>query len=119
MYQQKPDLLKKLSDIVAEPTAHGSGEKFVFRKNEDMPNASTQVAFGHFRLGEVCEEHVHPTMFEYFFFIEGEGTYIIEEEEYHLKPNSFLEIPAGVKHSLHADKGVNLKFVYWGVAVEK
>ena len=73
MQQHNPKLLKKLSDMIPESTAHGSGEKFVFRSNDEMPNASTQVAFGHFKSGEVCEEHIHPTMYEYFFFISGEG----------------------------------------------
>lgn len=118
MQRDKPELLKKLSDIIPESTAHSSGEKFVFRKNEEMPNATTQVAFGNFKPGEVCEEHVHPTMFEYFFFISGQGTYRIEGIEYPLEPNTFLEIPAGSKHSLHADKGKSLRFVYWGIATD-
>jgi len=117
---QQPELklLKKLSELSPQVTAHGSGKKYVFRSNEDMPNASTQIAFGHFKPGEVCEEHVHPTMFEYFFFISGEGTYKIEGVEYNLEPNIFLEIPAGYTHSLHADKEKGLMFVYWGIAVD-
>jgi len=116
--KHKLEFLKKLSDITPKPTAHGSGKKYVFRKNEEMSNASTQIAFGHFRSGEVCEEHVHESMFEYFFFISGEGTYIIEGVLYSLEPNMFLEIPAGSKHSLHADKGKDLRFIYWGVSID-
>ncbi len=119
MQQHNPKLLKKLSDMIPESTAHGSGEKFVFRSNDEMPNASTQVAFGHFKSGEVCEEHIHPTMYEYFFFISGEGTYKIDGVEYSLEPHSFLEIPAGSKHSLHANKDSDLHFVYWGIAIEE
>lgn len=112
------NLLKKLSEIIPESTAHGSGKKFVFRRNDEMTNASTQIAFGHFKAGEKCEEHTHLTMFEYFFFIEGRGTYVVEGKIFHLLPNSFLEIPAGYKHSLHANEGEDLKFVYWGVAID-
>lgn len=118
MQQHKPELLKKLSDIIPESTAHGSGVKFVFRNNEEMPNAITQVAFGHFKPGEVCKEHIHPTMFEYFYFVSGEGTYRINGIEYHLESDTFLEIPAGSNHSLHADKGKNLRFIYWGVSTK-
>lgn len=118
MQHHKPELLKKLSDIVPETTTHGSGEKFVFRRNQELPHASEQVAFGQFKSGEVCEEHIHPTMFEYFFFISGEGTCIIEGVEYQLMPNSFLEIPAGKKHSFHADKNSDLRFIYWGIATK-
>lgn len=119
MQKPRPDLLKDLSEILPEPTAHGSGNKYVFRSNDEMPNASTQVAFGRFRPGEVCEEHIHPTMYEYFFFISGKGTYKIEGKNYKLKPDTFLEIPAGMKHSLHADGDQELLFVYWGVATEE
>ncbi len=118
MQNHKPKFLKKLSDIIPETTAHGFGEKFVFRKNEEMPNASKQVAYGHFKVGEACEEHTHPTMDEYFFFISGEGTCIIEGVEYPLTCNTFLEISAGKKHSFHADKNKDLQFVYWGIATE-
>lgn len=112
------DLIKRLKDLTPVPTAHGTGKKYVFRQNDEMSNASTQVAYGIFQPGEVCEEHVHPTMFEYFFFIKGKGTYFIENESYELKENFFLEIPAGLKHSLHANKGDVLEFIYWGVAID-
>lgn len=107
-----------LSELKPQVIAHGSGTKFVFRSNEQMPNDSTQFAFGVFKPGEVCETHLHPTMFEYFFFIKGKGTYIIEDSIIDLAPNTFLEIPAGKEHSLHADKGETLEFVYWGIATD-
>lgn len=81
-------------------------------------HASTQVAYGKFSPGEVCEEHVHLTMYEYFFFISGKGEYKIDGETYELMPNTFLEIPAGAKHSLHASEEGELHFVYWGVATD-
>lgn len=107
-----------LLDLVSQTTAHGSGTKLVFRTNEQMKNSSTQIAYGVFKPGEECESHIHPTMFEYFFFIKGFGTYVIEDESIELSPNTFLEIPPGKKHSLHADKQEQLEFVYWGVATD-
>ncbi len=109
---------ENLNNLIAQSTAHGSGTKFVFRTNEQLQNKSTQFAFGVFKPGEVCETHTHPTMFEYFFFIKGIGTYRIGDSIIDLKPNTFLEIPAGIEHSLHADKGETLEFVYWGVATD-
>lgn len=111
-------LSQVLGEISPQVTAHGSGKKFVFRTNDEMPHAATQFAFGTFEPGEVCETHIHPTMYEYFYFIKGTGTYIIEEQVIDLTPQTFLEIPAGKEHSLHADKGETLEFVYWGIATE-
>ena len=116
--KSKPKPMIRLSDLKPESTAHGSGTKFVFRSNDEMPHKSTQAAFGVFQPGETCEEHIHPTMYEYFYFISGEGTYTIDGVDYNLEPGSFLEIPAGLKHSLAADKGVVLRFVYWGIATD-
>lgn len=112
------DFSKSLNKLSAIETAHGSGKKYVFRTNEQMKNSSTQIAYGVFKPGEVCETHIHPTMYEYFFFIKGVGTYIIGEQKVDLQPNTFLEIPPGVQHSLHADKGKTLEFVYWGIATD-
>jgi mannose-6-phosphate isomerase-like protein (cupin superfamily) len=112
------NLLSDLSNIVKESTAHGSGLKQVFRSNDGLPSNLTQIAFGTFLQGESCEEHTHQTMDEYFFFIQGKGVYTIEDKDYELKPGCFLEIPAGVKHSLRATSETPLKFVYWGVALD-
>ena len=117
MLQHNLDLIKKLSDIIPEPTAYGSGQKYVFKRNEKMSNATTQIAFGHFKSGEDCEEHIHLSMDKYFFFISEEGTYKVDGIEYSLEPNVFFEIPAGKRHSLHADKDKDLRFVYWGIAL--
>ena len=112
------NLVTHLSDLIPQLTAHGMGNKCVFRTNEQMRHAGTQVAYGVFQPGEVCESHVHETMFEYFFFLKGEGTYKIEGVDYGISANSFLEIPAGFRHSLHANKGQTLEFVYWGIATD-
>lgn len=115
---QRPELLKKLSDLEAKLISHGSGSKFVFKSNSEMPHASTQVAYGKFLPGEECEEHAHATMYEYFFFISGRGVYRIDGKSHELSPNTFLEIPAGVRHSLHASAEHELHFVYWGIATD-
>lgn len=116
--RSKKDFLEKLSNITPVPTVHNSGKKYVFRTNSDLKNACTQIAYGVFEPGEICEAHTHPTMFEYFFFIKGKGSYIIDEEKYDINEHTFLEIPAGYKHSLHADKNERLEFIYWGVATD-
>lgn len=107
-----------LQDLIPQDTAHGTGRKIVFRNNEQMSHKCTQIAYGVFEVGEVCETHIHPTMYEYFFFIKGRGTYKVGEQIINLIPQTFLEIPAGVEHSLHADKAEKLEFVYWGIATD-
>lgn len=109
---------QNLADILPIITAHGEGNKFVFLKNEDTPTALTQFAYGKFLPGEICKFHLHPTMEELFFFLKGEGKYVVGENVYTLKPGTFLRIPAGVLHQLEASGTEELEFVYFGVATD-
>ena len=112
--QQK--IFERLADIKGVVTAHNTGEKRVFLNNTDTPTSLTQFAYGKFMPCEVCEEHVHPTMEEYFYFLQGTGTYTVGGNTYPLEPGVFLRIPAGVPHMLRAEGSEALEFVYFGVA---
>ena len=113
-----PKFYQQLKEVEAVSTAHGTGIKQVFLKNEDLDNSVTQVAYGTMQPGEGCEEHIHKTMDEFFFFLKGRGTYTIENVDYELSPNTFLRIEAGKNHSLMAKGDQPLEFVYWGVATD-
>ena len=109
-------VFQSLDAIEPVSTAHNQGKKFVFLKNEDTPTPITQFAYGKFLPGEACEAHLHPTMEECFYFIDGEGEYVINEVVYIIKPNCFLRIPANTLHALKATGTKPLIFVYYGVA---
>ena len=110
-------LFEYLKDMEGEPTAHLSGLKKVFLKNEDTDSSITQFAYGVFTPGEVCDWHKHPTMIESFFFLKGFGKYYVGEEIVNLKPETFLSIPANTIHKLVNDGEEDLEFVYFGVAL--
>ncbi|MFW5983055.1 MAG: cupin domain-containing protein [bacterium] len=109
-------LFRYLDKLQKESINHGDGQKIVFRRNEQLNNNLTQIAYGEFKPNEYCELHHLPTMDEYFYFIEGEGIYIVDNEDIKIKPGTFLEIPAQKEHKLKATGKSVLKFVYWGVA---
>ena len=111
-------IYQRLADITPVLTVHGEGNKYVFLKNEDSVSALTQFAYGKFVPGEVCAEHLHPTMEECFYFLKGTGIYRIGGEVYPLEPGMFLRIPPGVPHQLEATGTENLEFVYFGVATD-
>ena len=112
--QQK--IFQQLAEIIPVVTAHGEGQKYVFLKNEDSNSAMTQFAYGKFLPGEICKQHLHPTMEECFFFIKGKGKYRVNGEMYPLGPGTFLRIPPGILHQLEAEE--LLEFVYFGIAVD-
>ena len=97
-------------------TAHGQGEKFVFLKNGDSQTDLTQFAYGKFQPGESCEQHIHETMEEFFFFLDGTGEYLVNGETIYLKKGVFLRIPAQIAHELKVTGDEPLEFIYFGVA---
>ncbi len=112
------EIFKYLKDLSPDTNNHGTGKKYVFLSNERMDSPLTQIAYGQLEPGEGCEEHLHPTMDECFYFIKGQGQYQVGEETVELKPETFLRIPATYKHSLKVTGNQPLEFVYWGVATD-
>ena len=101
-----------------EETSHGNTLKWVLKSNPKLSNSLTQIAIGCFQPGESCPMHQHESMFEYFYFTSGTGTYIIENERISLKPKMLIEIPPRTQHQLVADSDEQLEFIYWGVSTD-
>jgi mannose-6-phosphate isomerase-like protein (cupin superfamily) len=111
-------VFQSLNDIIPVTTVHNIGEKFVFLKQQDTETLLTQFAYGKLMPGEDVEEHLHPTMEEYFYFINGEGEYTIGNDVFSIKPATFFRIPANTKHALKPTGAQPLLFVYFGIAVQ-
>lgn len=111
-------IFEYLENLEGESTAHLSGLKRVFLRNDDVDSQLTQFAYGTFLPGEVCERHLHPTMEELFYFISGEGVYTVGEDPISIREGTFLRIPAGVYHELLNSGNKPLEFIYFGVAIE-
>jgi len=109
---------QSLSDIIPVTTVHNIGAKFVFLKEHDTETLLTQFAYGKLMPGEDVEQHLHPTMEEYFYFINGEGEYIIGNDVFSIKPSSFFRIPANTIHAIKPAGTVPLTFVYFGIATQ-
>ena len=110
-------VFQSLDDIAPVVTAHGKGEKFIFLAQQDTQTALTQFAYGRLMPGEDIQQHLHPTMEEYFYFIDGEGEYLINDVAYRISPGSFFCIAANTLHALTATGTRPLTFVYFGVAM--
>lgn len=104
-----------LENISPEKTSHGVGKKFVFVKKEDVLSNLMQAAIGEIIKGDDINFHVHPTMEEYYFILEGEATFFIENEYEICKKNSFIFVPNNTKHKIITDNYI--KFLFWGIAL--
>lgn len=107
-----------LTHLERELTAHAQGAKQVFLRNSDTPTNVTQVAYGTFSKADYCELHTHPTMEECFFFLKGNGFYVVADQQIPLQYGVFVRIPAGVQHRLEATSDEPLEYVYFGIATD-
>ncbi|AUD02599.1 cupin domain-containing protein [Spirosoma pollinicola] len=107
-----------LMHLERELTAHAQGAKQVFLRYNDTPTNLTQVAYGTFTKADYCELHSHPTMEECFFFLKGEGVYVVDDQQILLQHGVFVRIPAGVPHRLEATGDEPLEYVYFGIATD-
>lgn len=83
-------------------TAHGIGEKRILLNNQETSTPLTQIAVTRLKAGEASEEHLHPTMEEFFLFQKGEAIITVDKEQITCSSGDFVGIPANTLHSLKA-----------------
>lgn len=110
-------IFRRLSEVGAVATAHAVGLKKVLLSSAETPSAVTQIAVTSFKADETAESHVHPTMDEHYFFMEGEGEMTVGDTVCHCRPGDYLLVPAGSSHRLTAVKA--MKFMTIGIAYDK
>jgi len=108
--------LVKTSDCPVIKVNHNAGEKQVLINNGPKCTIP-QVAIGHFGSFEKIEKHVHPTMVEYFYFLQGSCTAYINTSTLECSAGDLLVVEAGTEHAFETEVG-NVSFLYWGI-VEK
>ena len=57
-----------------------------------------QVAIAEFAAGQATEPHVHETMYEIYYVLEGQARYYIGGEIVDAEPGDFLVVPPGTVH---------------------
>ena len=93
---------KKIIDIIPISTTHGIGEKQILLNNQETSTPLTQIAVTWLKAGEAAEEHLHPTMEEFFLFQKGDASMTVGKEQIPCGSGDFISIPANTLHSLKA-----------------
>ena len=101
------------NNISRENISHGNSKKKVFENPGFYSSTFTQAAFSTMLPSEICKEHFHESMIEFFYFISGKGIYTIENKEYTVMEGTYLRIDPYEKHSLKAIE--ELSFFYMGI----
>lgn len=104
MPKDKVVLHRHSAQIESVSTSHGVGEKRIIATQTEVGKPITQIARTLLHAGEQVEMHVHPTMDEHFFFMEGECCVSIDGNTYNCVSDDYLFIPARCSHQIDVVK---------------
>lgn len=111
------NIIRELSEIVAKPTTHEVGSKKVLLSPNETESAVTQIAVTCLEKGEKVEAHIHKTMDEHYFFLEGEAILFLNNEKHVCRYGTYILVYSGAVHSLKAL--TDIKFITIGIAYDK
>lgn len=106
-------MLIKAADRKIVPSSHAGISKEVILGSGILVN-TTQVAVATLQTGESTELHRHPTMFEVYFVLRGEATYVVGDAEWQVSPGDLVIVPADTLHRLSVTRGPH-EILYWGL----
>lgn len=106
---------KEFSDILPVSNSHHIGLKTVLLSSQGTSSSLTQIVITELHKGDFVDTHVHPTMDEHYYFMEGEGLMMIASEKYICKAGTYLLVPSAYRHCLQACSV--MKFITIGVAL--
>ncbi len=105
----------KFGDHSWGPTSHPGAMKKVAYTSEQCESTITQIGKGQIPSGQSVEAHIHPTMEEYFYFLQGEGLITLEKESFEITLDSVVQVPANTSHAIKNTGESSLEFLFWGI----
>lgn len=108
MPKAKDVLLCHISDIDPVYTSHGIGEKRVIATQDNVGAPITQIARTKLLAGDMVRVHLHPTMDEHFFILDGVCDVNIEGAHYSCKEGDYLYVPANLNHEISVLKDITM-----------
>lgn len=108
MANRKQTIHVRIDAIKPIATSHRVGEKRVIASKADIGHPYTQIARTILHAGDHVECHVHPTMEEHFFFLNGECEVMIAEKLFSCRGGDYLFIPASQPHAINATKELTM-----------
>lgn len=92
--------VRNIENVIALTTSHGNGTKKILLDTDETTTNITQIAYTNLLCGDVINEHMHPSMEECFFVMEGQIRFCIGKDSFILEEGSFIRISAGIMHAL-------------------
>lgn len=95
---------RSIQNIQEMPLNHDSGFKKVLFNWQDVDTPCRQISIANFKSGDICEEHIHQTLDEHFYWQSGSGYYLIDENKIDFTGGDYIYVPAKSKHSIHFEQ---------------
>jgi len=100
MKKQDRVIFCSISEIPPVSTSHGEGEKRIIANADSVGEPFTQIAKTVLKKGDYVDVHIHQTMSEHFFILEGKCIVFVGDKEFPCSSVDYLFLPAGVPHSI-------------------
>lgn len=115
-YPSREPVVRRITEIDSVSTSHGVGIKKVLLAASETESKVTQVAMTTLQAGSSVDSHIHPTMDEHFYILEGKAVFTIDDRKLSAEEGTFILIPCGMPHSITALS--ELKLFTTGIAYD-
>ena len=94
--------------------------KKVLVRHDEMDSKSKLMMVNYARVlaRKVHPAHIHKTMEEIFYFLEGQGIVVLDGKGEDVKAGDRIIVPAGVSHEIRNTGKIELKFIGIGIAID-
>jgi quercetin dioxygenase-like cupin family protein len=100
-----------ISEIDFTKSSHPGQLKKVVFKGSEMKSSVTQVAYAQLQAGEIIQEHLHDSMEEVFFILDGSCEFYLNLDVIILNKESVIKVQPKVKHKIKAITDVKLFYI--------
>ncbi len=93
-------IYQRADDLAAEGVSHDPDIlKRVFVRKGQLPKV-TQISQTEFQPGQRTQAHAHPDMYEFYYVLEGEASFTVDERELRVGANSTVLVEPGETHTV-------------------
>jgi mannose-6-phosphate isomerase-like protein (cupin superfamily) len=103
-----------MMNLASIPSEYGHRNSVLKKKLIDVSENPGRIATMNFAwLGKdmKLEPHKHSDGYEYYFFLEGEGLMLLNNEAINVRKNDFIKVELGMLHSLENHISNRLTFI--------
>jgi mannose-6-phosphate isomerase-like protein (cupin superfamily) len=130
--KRPPSFVQRVGEIPLQPTSHPGISKQAILQPFDIAANLAGLSIASIEPGKTIEKHCHPTMFEFFYILSGDGYVVLSPansdakaqsgSKQSLRAGDFLQTAPGDFHSFGVDDDGEtkepLRMIYFGITTD-